>query len=506
LRAALFQFMWLGRSIGWNTALSSSKSHYSARCNVALKRSYLRMASHSSTPLNQNNVIPCNNNRPLVVIIAGSTGVGKSDVAALLCERHKGLVVSADSVQAYRHVQIGANKPSQEELLKTPHLLIDVADSSDSYNAAEWMDDVLYVIQKLHQQEATRQNDQQRSTIDKAIQQAKEIKQYSTEEPIIPVIVGGTMMYLQWLVHGKPDAPSPTPNALAKAKETIQRYESEQDWTDAVTQALSLHESLQAPLEKLFANDWYRLRRILEVAYTVQEQQDNMAPTGDKVDDLSKYYSGERSGGLLSLNYDVRCFFLCPSDRMRHTRTVDDRCEQMLLQGLVPETCDLALSKQLPDMAAKAIGYRQVLDYLGREGPKDNDYDAFLEFLEDFTTATRQYSRRQVQWFRKDEQFVFVSVDVTREKRDRVLETATEIERMLALSRDDFDAERLANDGSSAETRRKHDEQGKGMRTYMFKHHFLTPGSPELDKVLKEADECTHRFQAKRIKSFAADN
>ncbi|GKY99075.1 hypothetical protein MPSEU_000863200 [Mayamaea pseudoterrestris] len=463
---------------------------------------------HSSpSPSNQRD--SDSNNRPLVVIIAGSTGVGKSDVAALLCQRQQGIIVSADSVQAYRHVQIGANKPTPEELQQTPHLLIDVADSSDSYNAAEWMEDAMYVIQKLQQQDVSKEIDledatrRRRPIIDQAIQEAKAIKKYESSVPIIPVIVGGTMMYIQWLVHGRPDAPSPTAAALDKAQTVIQTYETDQDWTGAVTHAASLHTSLKAPVGKLFANDWYRLRRILEVAYTVQEQLQGENSLGRV--DLSKYYSGERAGGLLSLNYDVRCFFLCPHDRMMHSRTVDERCESMLVRGLIPETCNLALSRQLPDMAAKAIGYRQVLDYLGRKGAKDNDYDAFLQFLEEFTTATRQYSRRQVQWFKKDEHFVFASVDLTREKSVRVHEAAAEIERMLGLSRDDFDAERLADESHSAETRRKHEEQAKGMRTYIFHHHCLKPGSSELETVLKQADECTHRYQAKRVQPLRVD-
>ena len=89
-------------------------------------------------------------NSKLVVVVAGPTAVGKSDVAAKLCASLGGLIVSADSVQAYRGVQIGANKPTQEERSETPHLLVDVVDSShDNYNAAEWQRDALHVIATL---------------------------------------------------------------------------------------------------------------------------------------------------------------------------------------------------------------------------------------------------------------------------------------------------------------------------------------------------------------------
>lgn len=75
----------------------------------------------------------------------------------------------------------------------------------------------------------------------------------------------------------------------------------------------------------------YRLRRTLEVALSLHSLQ-------DKEEMAKKLYTGERSGGLDSLGYDVRCFFLCPDDRMGHTRVIDRRCEQMLLRGLLKET------------------------------------------------------------------------------------------------------------------------------------------------------------------------
>ena len=84
--------------------------------------------------------------RPQILIIAGPTGVGKSDVAAILCQEKHGMIVSADSVQTYRGVQIGANKPSLEERQETPHFLIDVVNANETYNAAEWRTDALYTM------------------------------------------------------------------------------------------------------------------------------------------------------------------------------------------------------------------------------------------------------------------------------------------------------------------------------------------------------------------------
>ena len=191
--------------------------------------------------------------------------------------------------------------------------------------------------------------------------------------------------------------------------------------------------------QDLSKHDWYRLGRLLEVALTVQDKID----TSVSASRVAELYTGEREGGLASMGYDVRCFFLCPDDRMEHTQVVDRRCEEMIRRGLLTETADLSLSGQMPDMAARAIGYRQTLDYLGRESPKDNDVDAFQEYLEDFTGATRRYAKKQMQWFRKDEEFVFVPVSSTLvNKPERIQAATTEMARLINLPRDQYDKER----------------------------------------------------------------
>jgi tRNA dimethylallyltransferase len=135
---------------------------------------------------------------------------------------------------------------------------------------------------------------------------------------------------------------------------------------------------------------------------------------------------------------------------------------------------------------------------LEREGAKDQDEDAFQEYLDQFTTATRRYCKKQMQWFRRDEEFVFVPVALSKDKPERVLSTANEIERMIKLSRDDFECERLLDTSSSALARIANEAQGKKMKTYRFERHILKRNSKELEAALKVADECSNRLQAKK--------
>jgi tRNA dimethylallyltransferase len=470
----------------------------------------------------------------MVVVLAGSTGIGKSDVASLLCDRHGGFVVSADSVQAYAGAEIGANKPTREERRQTPHLLVDhvVATAGRPYNAAEWRRDALYVIRRLlYPEEELLHPEQQalsnREALESAIDEGRRIKGYADNQPVLPVVVGGTMMYVQWLVHGQPDAHCPTPDALERAALAMKEFEARDDWTGAVEHVLGQSDGehankaiasvLQRQVEKLSGKDWYRLRRILEVAYTAEDRQqvcDEHDSEGNEKQPSDPWegvlYTGERSGGLESLGYDVRCFFLCPSDRMSHTRVVDERCEDMVRRGLMRETADLSSSssssslperdgQRLPDMVAKAIGYRQALKYLTRPDPRDNDEEAFGAFLDAFASATRRYSRKQMLWFRKDPTFVFIPVDLAQPKADRVEEASLAVDRMIRMPRRDYDLERVSEDSVSAQMRRATELQAKTMKTYQFQRRVLLPGTEALADTLRQADDFTRRIQSKPL-------
>lgn len=433
-----------------------------------------------------------NTETKLVVVLAGPTAVGKSDVAAKLCEMNRGIIVSADSVQAYRGVQIGANKPTEEELKKTPHLLVDVADHKDAYNAAEWSRDALYCIEKLLKCPAPENSDRtddtadrRRKTIDSNIQLSLETKGLANDAPVLPIIVGGTMMYLQWLVHGRPDALRPTESVLQSAAKIIGRFQDSSDWQGGAELVGSKGDIYNKQVRKLAGRDWYRLRRILEVALTVEEKND--------ISLIDNLYTGEREGGLKAAGYDVRCFFLCPDERMKHTEVVDERCEQMIKKGLLSETSILDSKGCLPDMAAKAIGYRQTLEYLKDSASDGDEETAFQSYLEGFTTATRRYAKRQMQWFRKDKDFFFVPMQLDQEKTARVEATASLVSELLSLSRSDFDKTLTDVTGISHQTRQTNEKQGSKMKVYQFRRQLLKPGTEDLAKVLREAEECRKR-------------
>ncbi|VEU42520.1 unnamed protein product [Pseudo-nitzschia multistriata] len=472
---------------------------------------------------------------PIVVIIAGPTAAGKSDVAARICAQQRGMIISADSVQAYRGVQIGANKPSLEERKETPHILIDVADSSENYNAAEWREDAIFCIQSLlgrcnQEQEDTATtpaaDSNRRKEIEEYIQEARIEKGYLDSdkgekeiEKILPVVCGGTMMYLQWLVRGRPDAMRPTPKAVEISYKTIQEFQdNDNDYEGAVKHVASFDKVFAERAQQLTNGDWYRLRRTLEIALTIEEEKKKVADDSDSssrvANMVEQLYSGQREGDLASLGFDVRCFFLCPDDRMSHTRVVDKRCEQMLMKGLLEETTELSLSGCLPEMAERAIGYRQTLDYLSRdhkqegeeeEGSKSKlttaEKEGFEFYLNEFTTATRRYAKKQMSWFRKDKEFMFIPVSLKLDKPDRVDAAANAINQLCKLSREDYEKELSGGDKYlSGQTKRENEAQGKTMKFYTPERHILIPGSKEYENVLTEAIQCRQRVRSNNNK------
>jgi tRNA dimethylallyltransferase len=169
----------------------------------------------------------------------------------------------------------------------------------------------------------------------------------------------------------------------------------------------------------------------------------------------------------------------------------------MLIRGLLKETTDLEISNELPEMAAQAIGYQQMLDYLKHENLSENDGEVLDVFLNEFMTATCQYAKKQMQWFLRDGTFAFLPVPIAKSKQERVNQAAEAIGHLCALPGDEFKLELKSSkdDDSlsiSEQMKQTNEEQGKEMKFYQFKRHLIKkPRSDCYTKVMKEADECS---------------
>lgn len=315
-----------------------------------------------------------------VIIISGATSVGKSAVARELCKHIDAEIVLADSVQIYKYMDVGSNKPSLDEINEIPHHMVNICEPNDLYSGGDFVKQAAPIIMDI-------------------LNRGK-----------VPVIVGGSTMWIQWLVHGMPDAPKAEQIDINKAAELIGEYEKSGDWKSAAD-IVSMYDKTR--VEKLGENDWYRLRRYLEVALAVRRIKgkdiDVQQVTSDDYSEDELIVTGDRVSVLPGI--DIRAFFVS-EDREHLYRWIDSRCEAMINAGLFEEVTDILLrGRLLPDsIASKAIGYRQTIEYLCREDYVQNDAASFQNFVNKFSSATRNYAKRQLLWYRKDSEFLWLEM------------------------------------------------------------------------------------------------
>lgn len=282
-------------------------------------------------------------------MVGGPTGIGKTDLAVLLAQRLDGELISCDSVQVYAGLEIGANKTPTPVI---QHML-DVVGWKENFTAADFVERCWKIIGKV------------------------------VERGKIPILVGGTGLYLDWMLNGRPGAPPTDPTALAAIEEEI----GKEDWDTAYSR-LQLVDPEYAKV--ILKNDYYRLKRALVV----------YRQTGRPLSAFKNRQSGE-------LKIDWRCLYLTHGDRFALLQHLDRRCEMMVQKGLVAEVSKLQMEGFNTDyQAGRAIGYKETLDFLEKlqlsHHPRDDlivDDELIVEYLKEFKSQTRQYTRRQEKWF-----------------------------------------------------------------------------------------------------------
>jgi len=273
--------------------------------------------------------------------LLGPTASGKSSLALAAAERLPLEIVSLDSAQVYRGMDIGTAKPGAAERARVPHHLLDLVDPDQSYSAGRWREDALRAVNEILSRKK------------------------------IPLLVGGTMLYYRALVGGL-DA---LPGADASVRAEIDADAARRGWPALHAELAQVDPETARRLEP---NDAQRVQRALEV----------WRVTG-------KPLSALHGRSVDRLPFRIRGFALFPSDRSLLHRNIEERFDSMLEAGLVEEVRSLKkrfrLSASLPSM--RAVGYRQVWDYLDGTASK-------AEMRERAVAATRQLAKRQLTWLR----------------------------------------------------------------------------------------------------------
>ncbi len=276
------------------------------------------------------------------IFIMGPTATGKTALGIELCQQLPVDIISVDSAMVYKGLDIGTGKPSKEELLRFPHKLIDICDPSTVYSVAQFCQD------------------------------AKAAMQQSWDAGRIPLLVGGTMLYFRALQFGLSDLPQADPVLRAELYTKAQVI----GWP-AMHAQLAAMDPLAA--EELNPNDAQRVQRALEINIL----------TGKT---LQQNYAGSN---LKEADYHIHALAIMPTDRATLHAKIATRFDQMLEAGLIAEVERLYARKDLHTglPAIRAVGYRQVWEYLAGEVE-------YASMRERAIAATRQLAKRQYTWLR----------------------------------------------------------------------------------------------------------
>jgi tRNA dimethylallyltransferase len=273
--------------------------------------------------------------------LLGPTASGKSRLALEHAARHPIEIVSVDSAQVYRGMDVGTAKPSAAERHAVPHHLIDLVAPEEAYSAGRFREDALRVIAEILARDR------------------------------IPLLAGGTMLYYRALAAGMDPLPAADPAMRAQ----IDAEAAAKGWPALHAELARVDPDTAARLQPA---DAQRIQRALEV----------WRLTG-------KPLSGLQTGKAAELPFALKGYALVPEDRAELHRRIAERFDAMLKAGLVEELEDLrkshALHAGLPSM--RCVGYRQAWRYL--EGEIDG-----RELRDTGIAATRQLAKRQLTWLR----------------------------------------------------------------------------------------------------------
>ena len=299
--------------------------------------------------------------KPLI-ILTGPTAVGKTKASIGLAKAVDGEIISADSMQVYRHMDIGSAKIKPEEMEGIPHHLIDVLEPDDEFHVVKFQ------------------------------QLAKKAMREIWERGHIPIVTGGTGFYIQALLYDIDFDENEKEDACRKELEAYAREHG----------AEALHEKLAlvdpASAEMIHPNNIKRVIRALEF----YEQ------TGKRISEHNETQRQRESPYAFA-------YFVLTDDRAHLYERINRRVDQMIEEGLVNEVQalkDKGYTKQLVSM--QGLGYKEILDYL--------DGNCTLEeAIYTIKRDTRHFAKRQLTWFRRERDVIWIDKSVVGRDEDKLI-------------------------------------------------------------------------------------
>ena len=299
--------------------------------------------------------------KPNIYVIGGPTASGKSKLAVELAKRINGEIISADSMQIYKDMNIGTAKLTKEEMQGIKHHLLDFVSPEERYSVANFKTDAKIKIEEI-------------------------LKKGKT-----PIIVGGTGLYIDSMIYGiefqdeKIDKEYREElNELAE-KEGLERLYEEARKIDPEA------------MKKISINDKKRIIRVLEIYHK----------TGKTKTEVEK----ESRKNEIKYNYKM---FAITMNREKLYERIEKRVDQMIEQGLIEEVQSILNKYHKFPTAMKGLGYKEVVEYLENKLTKE-------EMIEKIKKKTRHYAKRQLTWFRKNKETIWLDGEKPLEKNLEII-------------------------------------------------------------------------------------
>ena len=293
--------------------------------------------------------------KPKIIVICGPTAIGKTTTAIKVAQAVGGEIISADSVQIYRYMDIGTAKPTADEMNTIPHYMVDIVNPDEPFDAALFA------------------------------RKASEVISDMRNRGVVPVVAGGTGFYIKALLHGLFET-----DPVDKAIRLRLKNDMAQHGLAYLFQRLSVVDPETA--KSVHPNDTYRILRALEIFE-------------DKGIPISRARSDH---GFSSQPYTVLRIGLHMDREVLYER-INQRVEIMIHQGLVEEVKNLLEKGYTRDFKSmQTIGYRHIAEFLDKE-------ISWEEAVRTLKRDTRRYAKRQFTWFGKDPDIQWCEPDNTRE-------------------------------------------------------------------------------------------
>ena len=307
-----------------------------------------------------NMTIASNQKQPKLIIICGPTGIGKTATAIEIAEAFNGEIIGADSMQIYRYMDVGTAKPTIAEQQQVAHHMIDIIDPDEHFDAVQYAGMARAKVTHLYHQ------------------------------GIVPLVAGGTGLYIKSLLHGMFQSEPIDAEARGRLKK-----EADEHGTDFLYQRLKQCDPVTA--QRLHPNDSYRIMRALETfeatGKPISQYQNTHAFSGQPFDALK-----------IGLNMDRALLY----------ERINERVDAMIAAGFVDEVKKLLNMGYPPALKSmQSIGYRHMVDYL--EGRFTRE-----ECVRTLKRDHRRYAKRQLTWFGADDEIVWMEPGRVQDIKDLV--------------------------------------------------------------------------------------